>query len=177
VIFRSEDLFAAVVGLMDGVLTALTLSAGKILAGSSASFTLSLALRIAVGAAASGAFIFYVAEYARLRKEIVHAERHLSLRTKGHLAVSHLGRAVIKDAARGALISCALNFLGALCPLVPAALWPQAPWAAIIVALGALALLGVGLARAVYGRPLAWAVALALAGLALVFIGIQIHIV
>jgi predicted membrane protein (TIGR00267 family) len=177
VLFRPENLFAAVVGLMDGVLTALTLAAGKILAGSSASLTVSLALRIAVGAAVSGAFIFYVAEYARLRKEIVQAEQHLSLRSRGRLAVSHLGRAVMKDAARGALISCALNFLGALCPLLPAALWPQAPWIALIVALGALALLGAGLARVVYGRPLAWAAALALAGLGLVFVGIQIHIV
>lgn len=176
-IFRSEQLFPAVIGLMDGVLTALTLAAGKILAGPSAALTVSLALRIAFGAAASGAFIFYVAEYARLRKEIVHAERHLSLRSRGQLAVSHLGRAVIKDAALGALVSCGLNFLGALCPLLPAAIWPRAPWVALAAALLALALLGAGLARVVYGRSIAWAATLGLVGAALLVLGIEIHIV
>lgn len=176
-LLRSENLFPAVIGLLDGVLTALTLAAGRILSSSTSALTVSLALRIALGAAISGAFIFYVAEYARLRKEIVHAERHLSLRSRGHLAVTHLGRTIMKDAARGALVSCALNFLGALCPLLPAALYPRAPLIALIVALLALALLGAALARVVYGRSIAWAAALALAGLALLFVGIEIHIV
>ncbi|HEY7536057.1 MAG TPA: hypothetical protein VH878_08950, partial [Thermodesulfobacteriota bacterium] len=82
--FPREYVFALVIGLVDGILTALTLAGGKVL-NTRDSIETTLVLRISMAAALSGAFIFFVAEYVRLRGELVHAERHLNLTSHGHL--------------------------------------------------------------------------------------------
>lgn len=171
-----ESVFAVVIGLMDGILTALILAAGKIVETDSP-VSLALAIRISTGAAASGICIFFVAEYARLRGELIHAEKHLNLRSHGRLATSQLGHAAIRRAAGGALVSCGFSFVGSLLPLLPAAFFPDKAWLALVAALAALAVLGVCLARVNYGRPLAWAIGLVITGLVLAGIGVELHIV
>lgn len=171
-----ENLFATVIGLMDGILTALTLAAAKII-DSTTPLTLGLTSRIAAGAAVSAACIFFVADYARLRRELVHAEQHLSLRSHGQLVVSQLGRAAIFQAARAASLSCGCSFLGASLCLLPAALRPDHPSIALLVSLFVLAILGVAVARVVHGNGVAWAAALVLVGAVLAVVGAKLHIV
>jgi predicted membrane protein (TIGR00267 family) len=171
-----ENVFALVIGLMDGILTALTLAAGKIVETGSP-LSIDLAFRISVGAAASGVCVFFVAEYARQRGDMVHAEKHLNLSSHGKLAVSRLGGMAIRQAGIGAAISCTCSFFGALLPLLPAAIVPNKPWLALVAALVALAFLGVCLGRVNYGSPVAWALALVLIGVSLAVIGIELHIV
>jgi hypothetical protein len=77
-IFRHENMFALVIGLTDGILTALTLASGKVFS-STEPITIGLALRISAASSLSGVFVFFAAEYMRQRGALVHAERQLSL--------------------------------------------------------------------------------------------------
>jgi predicted membrane protein (TIGR00267 family) len=164
-----------VAGLCDGILTALTLAAGKLLSANDP-ISIGLALRVATAAAVSGGFILFVAHYAELRGELVQAERQLNLLSRGHLATTRLGRAVLSEAVTGALIAAGCSFCGALLPLLVGAFLPGIPWFAIGVALGALAVLGGALGKVVYGSPLGWSIALLLGGLVLSYVGMRLKI-
>jgi len=173
---QRNNLFAVVIGLMDGILTALALAAARIISAGDP-ITLDLAARISTGAAISGLFIFFVAEYTRQRADLVSAEMHLRLSSEGKLAVGALGRSAFNRAVRGAAISGVCSFMGALLPLLPAALFPRLAWLALVAAFLALAALGIGLARVASASPIRWAVGLLVIGGVLAFIGNWLHIV
>ena len=86
----SEYVFGLVIGLVDGILTALVLAAGKVLAGGQP-IHIPDVMRIAVVASVSAAFTFFVAQYSRFRHELVEAEKHLALSSRGRLAKTQLG--------------------------------------------------------------------------------------
>ncbi len=165
-----------VLGFTDGLLTALTLAAGR-LTTAEQGVTAGLALRIAAGALASGAFVFFVARYAQLRGELIRAERQLNLTSHGRLAASTLGMVVLREGLFSAFISSVASFLGALVPLLVAAGFPHYRWVSIVAAETTLALLGGGLAHSLHGRPFSWAVGLVLGGGALSLIGAYLRIV
>jgi predicted membrane protein (TIGR00267 family) len=173
---RRDHLLPLVLGLSDGVLTALTLAAGS-LVDSLRHMTFGLALRIAISALASSAFVFLVARYSQLRGELVNAERQLNLTSHGRLAASSLGQAIRREAIVAAILSSLASFMGALIPLVVAVLFPANSWVAIAVALMVLGLLGVGLAKTVFGNPLYWSGALVLGGIVLSVLGVRLRIV
>jgi predicted membrane protein (TIGR00267 family) len=175
-LFRGKNRLDLVAGLCDGILTALILAGGKLLYPDSP-LDVDLSLRVASAAAVSGAFVFFMAHYAELRGELVHAERQLTLLSHGHFAATRLGRAVLRDAFGGALVASGCTFLGALIPLLTATIPSTPAWLGVAVAIGALALLGTFLAKAVYGQPFRWALGLVLAGLLITFIGLQIRII
>ncbi|WP_213069428.1 hypothetical protein [Methylomicrobium album] len=87
-----------VAGWRDGILTALTLASGRLL-DADTPIDAGLALRVATAAAVSGGFILFVAHYAELRSELIHAERQLNLRSHGCLAATRLGRMALYNAA------------------------------------------------------------------------------
>lgn len=162
-----------VAGLCDGILTALTLAAGKLL-GPQAGISLSLSLRVAVAAAVSSAFVFFVAHYAVLRSDLYEAERQLNLTERGRMATTRLGNMVLEEAGCQALVSSLCSFSGALLPLL-VGVW--LPALGILVALAALALLGAFLGNTVHGRPLSWAVSLVVGGVVLAWVGFYLKIV
>ncbi len=165
-----------VAGLSDGILTALILAGGGLIHPGS-SMSLGLALRVASAAAVSGAFIFFVAHYAELRSELVHAERQLNLLSPGRFATTQLGRAVFRESLVGAMIASTCTFIGALIPLF-AAMTPHSPaWLGAAVAIAALGLLGFHLGRTVHGSPARWALGLAVAGGCVAFIGMRLKII
>jgi predicted membrane protein (TIGR00267 family) len=127
-----------VIGPVDGILTALTLAAGRILTPDQP-IDISLALRIALAASLSGGFVFFVAEYARLRGELVHAARHLNLASTGRLATSHLGQEVLRESVLGTVIAAATGFGGALLPLILGAAFSTISWMTIAIAIAVLA--------------------------------------
>lgn len=169
-----NQMFAVVVGLTDGILTALTLAAGHLVAGTKPTFGLSL--RIAVGSAVCGVFVFYAAEYARLRGDLIHAEKELNLSTRGRFVTTQLGKQVRLEAASSAILSSGANFVGALLPLVLGSVMPSPPLLAMFPSILALAVLGWVLARIVQGRAVSWIAALAAAGIVLSFVGVWLHI-
>lgn len=177
-LFQRTHLFAFLIGLADGILTALTLTAGRVLnLNPQDTIDMALALRIAAASCLSGAFVFFVAEYARQRRELVHAERQLNLASQKHLATTRLGQAVFRDTVSGTAIASICNFLGALSPLLWSVLWPGRAWLAIVVAIVALGALGVGVARIIYGNSLRWAFTLMALGVLLTFVGVELRIV
>ncbi len=172
---KQNYLFALVLGVTDGIFAALTLAAGRVI-NSSEPIELSFACRIAVAGSVSGLFVFFAAEYSRLRGELSHAERHLNLMPRGKLATTHLGQAILRDALKAALISGGGSFCGALFPLLVSGLLGEPSFVAIVAAILTLGLLGAGVARAIYGNPLRWAAAFMLIGMILTMVGVELRI-
>ncbi len=165
-----------VLGLSDGILTALTLSAGSLVGGSQ-NLTLSLAGRIAVASLVSGAFVFFVSSYSRLRGELIHAETQLNLTSHGQFASSRLGQAVLREALGSTVLSSGFSFFGALIPLLTGALVETFRWMAVSVSLISLAILGLVLARIVHGRYWLWCAGLVGGGIIVLLIGVRLRIV
>ena len=172
---QTEHRLDLVAGLCDGILTALILAAGKLLNGGEC-VSLGLALRVAAAATLTGGFAFFVARYADLRSELVRAERQLNLMSHGRFASTQLGHSVLRDAWQGALIISICSFFGAMLPLTISAMLPRPTWLGVAVAISTLALLGIFLAKAVYGSPARWALVLAIAGALLSLIGVKLEI-
>jgi predicted membrane protein (TIGR00267 family) len=173
---RRRTLLPTVLGLADGILTALTLAAGQ-LTGPSHELPISRGIRIAVAALVSSAFVFYVARYAQLRGELVHAERQLNLMSHGRLASTRLGRSVRIEAFVSAVVSSIASFLGALIPLLTGTLFPTFRWGPVVTSLGSLGILGIALARVVHGSSWSWCGGLVMGGVLLSLAGIRLHIV
>jgi predicted membrane protein (TIGR00267 family) len=172
---RGDYGFALVIGLVDGILTALILAAGKV-AGAGESIYLSDLLRVAVVASVSAAFTFFVAQYSRFRHELVHAERHLTLGSRGPLVKTQLGRAVLLESVAGSFVSGGCSFVGAVLPLLFAMIRPGATSVSLGAPIVALGVLGGFLGRSVYGNVLLWAIGLMSVGVVLTYIGIEVHI-
>lgn len=165
-----------IAGFCDGILTALTLAAGKIAESDSLSL-LMLGFRVGIAGAASGVFVFFVAHYSQLRGELIESERQLNLTEHGRLVSSHLGRAVLIESIVKACVASFFSFLGAILPLGISALVPIAPWFTIGITLTILGALGIFLAFTVHGKPFTWAAGLVLAGLVLTIIGMNLKLV
>jgi hypothetical protein len=78
----------------------------------------------------------------------------------GRLAATHLGRAVLRDAA-----------------VVAGAVLPKATWIALVASVAVLGALGTVLSLQVGGRRLVWTLGLVLAGIAVTIIGVQVDLV
>ncbi len=174
--FRREMLLAAVLGFSDGILTELTLAAGR-LTNAGQPVSVGLALRIATGALASGAFVFFVARYSELRHELIRSEQQLNLTSHGRLAAGRLGTAVRYEAVQAGVTSSIAAFCGALVPLLAAAFAPHHQYVSIFAALVALATLGLGLARTVHGSKIGWPFGLVVGGILLSILGAFLKIV
>jgi len=131
---------------------------------------------VATAGTLTGSFAFFVAHYADLRSELVRAERQLNLVSHGRFASTQLGRAALRESCLGGLIVGICGFLGALIPLIVNAVLPRPSWIGIAVAIGTLALLGIFLAKAVYGSPARWVLVLVFAGALISFIGVELEI-
>jgi hypothetical protein len=163
-----------VAGLVDGILNALILAAGRMLRAAGAD--LPLALRVGAATGLTTLFVFFVAHYAENRAELAEAERELNLGEHGRLAASQLGRRALQSAAAGAGLAASCGVVGSvgalvLCTLLPA---PRGTGIAAVIAL--LALLGALLARSFHGPKLLWTAAIAAGGAALTWIGVQLDI-
>lgn len=95
----------------------------------------------------------------------------------GRLAATSLGRAVFRDSIAAALVAGASSFAGAALPLFIGTLLPRLSWIALVASAAALALLGVVLGSHVGGRRIVWAAALAVAGVVVTIIGMQLDLV
>lgn len=163
-------------GASDGILNALILASGS-LVHSSTAMTFALAARVSAAALLSAVFTYFVAEYADLRSQLRRAERQLNITTSGHLATGHLGRQVLRDAARSTAAVGVCSVAGALAPLLLAAAIPTVPWVSLGVAIGALGALGTVLAHAIGGNAVRWTTLMMIAGAILAAIGAQLDIV
>ena len=172
---RQEYRLAVVMGLVDGILTAMLLAAQKIL-GHRTPVDFESALKVAIFALATAGFVFYIGRYAELRSQLVRAAAQLNLRKRGKLATTHLGRMVLGEAVVEALVSGSCSFMSALLPLSLAAAFPSAPWLSVVVSLFLLGSLGLVLGKTVRGSSLKWSVGLITGGSFMMAIGFELHI-
>lgn len=164
-----------VLGLMDGLLAALTLAGGSLL-DSGDPVTTGLALRVAVFAFTTTAFAMGVADYTTRRAELVAAAAQLNLTRRGQLATTRLGRLARWRTVRATLAAAIASLAGALAPLLAGAALPHLSQLAAALAIAALAALGAVLAHDVAARPTLWAAALGTGGIAVTAIGAWLHI-
>jgi hypothetical protein len=162
-------------GFADGILSALTLASSSLVSGGPG-VSAGLALRIAVASLLTAGFAVFVATYSEARGGLRHASHQLSLPVERGLVTTRLGREALRHATEHAGVASAASFVGALLPLLIAAVLPGPGWIAAAVAIAALGLLGVALATAVAGSRARWAAALMIGGLAVTAIGSWIHI-
>lgn len=166
-----------VAGLIDGILNALALAAGRLVHTGGEGATLDLALRVSVAAGATTIFVFFVAHYAQLRLELVRHERELNFTEHGKLAATNLGRRVFFESLRKSLLACSFSVIGAFFPLVLCTLLPSPAWLGLAIAIVALGGLGALLARTFYGSPAVWGGVLFIGGIVLALVGMKLDLV
>lgn len=162
-------------GLIDGILTALTLASGKLLEGSSDP-GVGFAFRVGAATSLTTLFVFFVAHYAEMRAEIARAERELNLLAHGKLATSALGRRAVQESFAGALVAAICGLFGAMIPLLLCHVLPDPRWMGLAITVALLGALGAVLARSFHGTMIVWAVALMTGGVLLTWIGLQLDI-
>ena len=175
--FLKQYLFAIVVGSIDGILSVLTLSTGKIFDKAGEGFSLNLALRVAFVTALSGSIVYFISEYSTQRNSLINAEKELNLADHGKFVTSNLGKQILKETFAGVLISGFFSFFGAFIPISGAVFFPQYSWLSILIALLILAALGFSVARLVYGDSFKWIVALVVTGIVVSFVGYKLHVI
>jgi len=175
--FLQKQLFALVLGLIDGILTVLTLATGKVLGEDGTGFSLGLAFRGAFVTSLSGSLVYFISEYSKQRNLLINAEKELNLTSHGKLAVSNLGKQILKETFVSVIVTGGFSFLGAFIPISGAVFFPTHAWLSIGIALLILALLGFGVARLVFGNSLIWIIALIIAGIIVSFIGYELHVI
>lgn len=165
-----------VAGFIDGILTALTLAAGKLLHQSSG-VSLTLVAKVGAVGACTTIFVFFVAHYAELRAELVRSERELNLLSHGRLATTRLGRRVLREALFGAVVASVCSFLGAVIPLLFSLMLPGLPLLGLALTVLLLGALGALLAWSTFGSPVVWSIAMMTGGIVLTIVGVQLDIV
>lgn len=172
-----KHLFAIVLGLIDGILTVLTLATGKVLDNDGEAFSFLLALRMALVTAVSGGCVYFISEYARQRHRLIHAEKELNMTQHGRFALTNLGKQVFYETLTGVIISASCSFLGAFIPISGAVFFPGTAWITIVLALIILGILGLSLAQLVYGKIVNWIISLIVVGVVVSFIGYELHVI
>ncbi len=172
---RFKPLFPITIGLSDGIITALMLVSGDILRGEYV--YLGLALRVAYGSSFVGTFSYFIAQYSELRGELSRTSRQLNLRSSSYLLKSKLGRDIIFESVLGAASAGFFGFVGALIPLLPDVLIPNMPLFAIGFSEASLAVLGIGIGRAVRGNYIFWIILMASIGLLVAWAGNYLFLV
>lgn len=122
-LYQRELLFFVITGLVEGMLSALILTAGKML-DPGESITGDLALRIGFAASFPTVVVFFAAEYARQRQELLRMAHQLNLARHKQLNDGKLGQQAWLESSVSALISGLCSFGGAIVPLVIASVIP-----------------------------------------------------
>lgn len=175
-IFNRRQAFAAVLGLTDGILSSLTLAAGRLIEPRGG-LSLSLMLRVGGASALAGGVVFFTAEVAQRNYDLVRAGRQLNLASHGRLATTRLGHFVLVESSGATLTVIVSNFAGAFAPLLMGLTLRAYRWTPIGFAVLLLGVLGILIAHVTYRNKAWWGAGLMVAGAALSALGIWLHIV
>lgn len=166
--------FPVVLGLSDGICTALVLATQKMLHSGGLGWDESL--RIALATCASGSLPLFAAQYAELRAGLSRAAHQLNMSSPQRLVAGTLGQGVLREAWEMAALATLSSFVGASIPLAVAVLFHVWHWLPLLAANIALAALGVTLGVLVRGSLLRWGVALMVVGNVLAGVGYGLRI-
>lgn len=170
-----EALLPAALGFADGILNALTLTAGALLEGGGG-VSVGLALRVSCVALVTAGFAMLVGEFTSARATLRHSARQLTMATERDLFGTKLASGVLWRSLRQSGIASATSGVGALAPLLLAALLPGPEWIAAAVAVAALGALGAILGRISLGSPGRWAAYMLIGGVIAAAIGAALDI-
>jgi len=172
---RENLVFPLTMGLTDGVITVLMLASADFLGPSV--MTVDLAVRISFGSAFVGTLSFFIAEYSRLRFQLIRASRQLTMNSPESLIKSDLGTKIFVESLAGTLLSGSFGFIGALIPLSVDVIDPKMGFIAILSAYIVLATMGLAIGGISSGNKYKWMAALVLLGLIVTTVGNFISIV
>lgn len=175
--FIQKQLFSILLGLIDGILTVLTLATGKILDKPYSAMSLGFATRLAFVTSISGACVYFISQYSKERIRLIRAEKELNFTKHGKFVTTNLGKQIVKETAVSVVVTGSCSFLGAFIPMSGAIFFPGVAWFSMIIALLILALLGWSVARMVYGNILFWVISLFIAGIVVSFIGYKLNVI
>jgi len=175
-LFQRELLFFLITGMVEGMLTALTLATGKMLRPGQG-ITGDLALRIGLAAGFPTVVVFFAAEYARQRQELLRMAHQLNLTRHQRLNDGKLGQQAWLESSVSALISGLCSFGGAIVPLAIASIISGTGWPAIAVTVGCLGGLGAGIGYTTASCKICWGLVLMIAGGLLAVLGYFLHVV
>lgn len=174
--FPSLPLLPLVLGITDGMLNALTLSASAILHGGAGGITVGLALRVGTAALITAGFTMFVADYSERRASLVRGAHQLNLTQPGTLAASSLGVRALHESAIAMSVAALASLLGAALPLLVGAALPAATWIVLVLTILSLGGLGWILGGLVSARRPVWAGAMLVGGMAVTAIGLGLRI-
>ncbi|MFT4081293.1 MAG: hypothetical protein QM638_01780 [Nocardioides sp.] len=163
-------------GLSDGILSALALAAGAILRDGGGRLDVALALRVGVACLVTAAFTMFVAFYAERRTDLRRASRQLNLTEPGRLAATNLGRQVLEESLVATLVAGVASFVGAVAPLLLGILLPVPPSATLVITVGALGALGWVIGTMLAASRLRWCLAMLLGGVIVTVVGAMLDI-
>ncbi len=167
--------FPVILGLTDGIVTALMIATNEILTVTVPEFN--LYIRIALGSASVGAVSFFMADYSSLKQELVRLSKIVNPNTPFELLETQLGRRIVSESVEKTLLSALAGFGGALIPLALSSVFITQYWVSLLGADLSLALLGVLVARVQSGNYFFWPPLLASVGVVMMFIGRFVNIV
>lgn len=163
-----------VAGLVDGILNALILAAGRLM--TQGGFTIALVGKLSAVTACTTGFVFFIAHYSQLRSELVRSARELNLRSHGHLATTQLGRQVLEESLWGAVVASIFGVVGSVIPLLIGMGFVSFPLIGIAITILLLGLLGWLLGSSVFGSSLLWACGLMIGGIAITWMGVKLDV-
>lgn len=171
-----EALLPAALGFADGILNALTLTAGNLIQQNSQGVSLGLALRVACVAFVTAGFAMLVGEFTSARATLRHSAKQLTMGTERGLFGTKLATEVVWRSLRQSGVASVTSGVGALAPLMLASEVPGPHWIAAAVAVAALGALGAMLGSISLGSPQRWAALMLCGGVIVTFIGAALNI-
>lgn len=173
---KKESIFYIVIGIADGIVTALLFTTGSILHGNG-SISLNMAFRISLGAALPSVFTFFVAEYTEQRKNLMHVAKELNLSSSLYLLNTKLGKEVFYRSIALTVLGVSSGFTGAMIPLSINSLIPAISWLPILVSIVILGFFGFALSLYIHGNTLLWIVSMIAIGILFAFLGNTLNII
>ncbi|MEL9990776.1 MAG: hypothetical protein QXP98_10790 [Thermoproteus sp.] len=128
-----------VLGLLDGVITAIGLTSGVLIRGRT--ITLIDAISIAIVVATINGLTSFVAEYSHQRADLRDLEYKVSLKSTGKILKSLVHRRALLGSLRSAAYMFSASFAGASSILVPASIRPPLGLYALVAAIVGFALM------------------------------------
>lgn len=169
-----KHLFPTILGLTDGIITALIFTSGLISGHSR--IPLQLIIKFSLGSSIISAFSYFIAKYSELREELIDTSIRLDPSSPLHLLKGRQGILIMMEAVTEAGISVASGFFGAFITMFPSFLFPGVGHVSIISAIIILGVLGSLISRSLEGGWVRWSVTFVLIGISASLMGIYLNI-
>lgn len=162
------------IGLIDGLITALIIASNAILSDLSMPF--SAAIRISGASSMVGATSYLVAEYGKMRTDMVRIARHLNPVTLKSSKNRSVQLRILLDSILGGSVALSFGFMGSMIPLGFYSLFGSNPLISIVVTFIALSVTGIYMGYEAEGSALMWIIALDTVGILMLILGNYLRI-